>query len=436
MEQHLVSGVNLIEERAVAVLSRPLRLIKWVYSELRWFFRVLISAGDRFYWGNGFSRAASLAYTSLLSLIPVTTIGFGMLASYAASAQYIPELRQFIFRHYVPNPETVDRILGYFDQISPLISALNIPLLGFFVISAILLLNSIEYTLNEIWQVFEARTISHRVAIFCAIMVIAPILLLSTYYFVQLSYQHLQNEPGIDGYLSGVYKHLLPFLIDFVAFLCLYFLVPKAPVRMNSAAFGAFLTALLFGAAKAGFAIYIEHFASYEKVYGTLMTIPIFLFWLYLTWSIVLFGAECSYQAQYLPREGKLWKRTLLSIGDGSMLIAVQCLVIIAKNFMEGKALPGDIELCERLGCSSPVLKPTLDALAHAGIIARGDSGDMPLVLLRAPDTIKLHEISEALYKGRNSLHFPAQMKKLYACFQDGVNGNSNATLADIVNAS
>src|SRR5690606_13969023 len=113
--------------------------------------------------------------------------------------------------------------------------------------------------------------------------------------------------------------------------------------------------------AKEGYAVYIVRFSSYNAIYTTLAAIPISLFWLYIGWTVVLFGAELSYQAQYLPHQGKIWKRSVLSVGDARLLLAVQSLVIITRAFVRVGKLPNDIELAETLGCSTVVLKPALD---------------------------------------------------------------------------
>jgi len=188
--------------------------------------------------------------------------------------------------------------------------------------------------------------------------------------------------------------------------------------------FGGVLAAVLFGFAKIGFAHYIESFSQYNKVYGAIASIPVLLFWVYLAWSIVLYGAEVSYQAQYLPRRGKLWKRAVLSSGDGRMLLAVQALVQVSRAFNQGQKLPNDLELAEQLGCSCVILKPALDDLERVGILARGDSRAMPITLTRSPDKITLSEVRAAVLRDRESVYFPAAMERMFAAFTQGAKGH------------
>ncbi len=416
------------------IAETPKRAAEWLMDELKWLLRVLFSSVERFYWDNGFSKAASLAYTSLFSLVPFVTLGFGILASFALSQGYIAGVEQFIVNQFVPAPEVAKQLLTFLESAGRNATALGVPMLAFFIISSILLINHVEYALNETWQVFEPRPWVHRVGAFSAIILIAPVLALSAYVFVKL-----RLEPFLAGFqntfLHSLYNYLVPFFLIFAAFVCLYYMVPKAPVRIKSTVFGAFFTALLFLTAYAGFAVYIETNVTYDRMYGAISAVPIFLFWLYVFWTITLLGAEVTYQAQYLPRKGQIWRRSVHSVGDGKMVLAAQALIMIAKAFLEGKRMPDYLEIAERLGCSSVVLRPALDVLARAEIISLGNSREKLFTLMRSPDKITLQEISQVLFKGGSSMNFPAEMASLFKAFQKQ-NDPERVTLMDLVKSA
>lgn len=409
------------------ITSRARAATRAVVSEVRWLARVMISSADRFYWDNGFSKAAALAYTSLLSLVPLTVLCFGAFGSFIQTPEQAAAIQQFLFQQFLP-VETLTDVLEWVHRLSQNIRALNYVVITTLIVTSLLLLNSIEYVLNEVWQVYETRPITERLAIFCAIIVLVPFFAVSGYYTSSTV------EPFLAGYslLSTMYEDAVPFLIDFLAFAALYFLVPKAPVKLGPACLGAFTASVLFGMAKHWFAVYLVRFTRYDQLYGALAAFPIFLFWLYVSWSIVLVGAEISYQAQHLPRTGKLWKRSLMSVGDGAMLLAIQTLVMVVQAFRRGEKIPNELEIAEHIGCSSVVLKPTLDALSQAGIIMRGRGRDMPLLLMRSPESVTVAEIREAVFKKRSSMFLGAEMRRLYECFS--VDGDpKKVSLADLV---
>lgn len=419
------------------------KLADWFLSEIRWGVRVLLSSGDRFYWDNGFSKAASLAYTTLFSIVPMMVFGFGLLASLVLSdANLLPSVRDFIFSQFMPGLSGVELFLGDLTTSSQRILEMirfeeqtmstSVFMLVFLVVSCLLLINSIEYALNEVWQVHVPRTIPQRLSIFCTLLVLAPVFAISAFYANRAIGQQLHNTGAWAEALDSLYVQLLPFFIDFLAFTALYSLVPKTRVRMSSAVFGAFIAALLFDLAKWGFQLYILQYSSYEKVYGTIAAVLIFLFWLYLSWTIVLFGAELSYQAQHLPKYGKVWKRSVMAVGDGILLLSLQALVIVARAYSRGDKLPNELAIAESLGCSTVVLRPALQGLRRSGIISGAEGEDDPLALAKAPDRITLSEIRDALFRGRSAVHYPQELSialgKLAAA-----KSAETTTLADLI---
>ncbi len=411
-------------ESKLSLRERGLELLR----DLRWILRVFVSSCDRFYWDNGFSKAASLAYSSLLSLVPLTALCFGVLAVFLQTKDRMAEVQQFLFQQFMPGSTALQGLLPLMQQFSENLRTLNFVVLVTLVVTSVLLLNSIESALNQVWQVFEPRKLTDRLAIFCAIIVLIPFFAISGYY----------TSTQVDTFISGlgafsyIYEDTLPFVIDFLAFLALYYLIPKAPVNVVPACFGGVVASLLFGLAKHWFAFYLIRFANYERVYDAFAIIPIFLFWLYISWTIVLFGAEISYQAQHLPRSGTLWKRSLMSVGDGAMVLAVQTLVLITRAFVQREKIPNELEVAERLGCSSVVLKSSLDALEQAGLIMRGEGRDMPLLLMRSPESITVADVRDAIFKRRGAMYLGREVGRMYECFA-GRGDPKATTLNDLI---
>ena len=386
---------------------------KRIWEEIRWIARVIYSAADRFYWDDGFSKAASLAYTSLVSLVPFVALIFGIFAFFALSEEYVATVEQFIITKFVPAENVAEQLGDFLTNVRNNVSVFGLPMLAFFIVSSILLINSVEYALNETWQVFEARSWSHRIGAFSTIILVTPIMLLAVYVFTTLRLDSILETIGAEALhpvLHPLYNYAIPVLMLMVAFGFLYYMVPKAAVKFKSVIFGSIFSSVVFVCAYSCFAFYIERNASYEKLYGAISAIPIFLFWLYIVWAIVLLGAEVTYQAQYLPHRGKAWKRTVYSMGDGQVVLAVQALVVICKAFLDGTQIPDDIELAEKLGCSSTVLRPTLAKLAKADLITPIGRDEKQFTLLKAPDKIYLKDIKSVLFSERKNLRFSAEM--------------------------
>jgi DNA-binding IscR family transcriptional regulator len=102
------------------------------------------------------------------------------------------------------------------------------------------------------------------------------------------------------------------------------------------------------------------------------------------------------------------------------MLLAVQSLIVVGKAFSRGQKIPNELEIAEALGCSSLVLKSSLDSLERAGIIMRGDSRDMPLLLMKSPESISMAEVREAVFKKREAMFLVREISRMYDCFKGG----------------
>ena len=414
-----------VPETSTTSVTQLRERLAYLLVQVKWLSRVVLSSCDRFYWDNGFSRAASLAYSSLLSLVPLTALCFGVLAVFLGSTD---EVQTFLFKQFIPSTSALQELLPELQKFCDNIRNFNVLVLATLVVTSVLLLNSIEYALNQVWQVYEPRPLTDRLAIFCAIIVLIPFFAVSGYYTKIKSDSFFATFDTINR----VYEDILPFVIDLIAFGALYYLVPKAPVKLVPACFGASMAALLFGAAKHWFAVYVVQFASYNEVYVAFAAIPIFLFWLYISWSIVLFGAEVSYQAQHLPRSGTLWKRSLMAVGDGAMILAIQSLVLIMRAFQRGEKVPNELEIAEEIGCSSVVLKSSLDALEQSGMIMRGEGRDMPLLLMKSPETITVADVRDAIFKKRSGMFLGPELARMYAGFS-GSQEPKDLTLVDLI---
>jgi membrane protein len=100
-----------------------------------------------------------------------------------------------------------------------------------------------------------------------------------------------------EDYVSGIRTTLLgliPIVTSIIAFLLMYVMLPNRVVKVRHAFWGALLAAILFEISKSAFASYVTAFPSYQAIYGALAAIPILLLWIFLSWTIVLIGAELT----------------------------------------------------------------------------------------------------------------------------------------------
>lgn len=237
--------------------------------------------------------AGALAFTTLFALVPLITVVLGILAAFPVFAQWRDKITGFIFANFLP--ATGDVVQVYFTQFAD--NASKVTAIGILVLvfSAVSLMLSIEDAFNRIWRVTVARKAAARFAMYWTVLTLGPLLLVaalavSSYLFALPLLERADEEFSLKTRLLG----WLPFLIQWCGLSLAYVVIPNCSVRKSSAVIGALVTALVFEAAKRVFAGYISSGASYQEIYGALAIVPIFIFWIYLSWILVLLGASLT----------------------------------------------------------------------------------------------------------------------------------------------
>jgi membrane protein len=266
------------ESESQRVLQRHLRRLK----------RLTHHVWKHFQEDRCFEEAASLGYTSLLAMVPLFAVAFGIIAAFPVFNEWSENLQAFIFDNFMP--ATGQQIVPYLNTFLDSISSLTLPGTIMLIVTAIMLMVRIEVAFNRIWRVERSRTILNRVVMYWAVLTLGPILTAAA---VALSAQKVLVVLGMEGGIPPGVHRLGIFFLTWLVFSLFFVLVPYRRVRIKHALIGAFLSTVLFSFAKAGFVAYVSN-ANYKVIYGALATIPLFLFWLYIVWTVVLFGASLA----------------------------------------------------------------------------------------------------------------------------------------------
>ncbi|OJF69532.1 hypothetical protein BK026_12470 [Alteromonas sp. V450] len=238
--------------------------------------------------------AGHLAYVTLLSLVPFIMVTFTIMSAFPAFASVRSKLEHFIFNNFVPTAsDVVHKYMSDFVSNASQMSAIGILSL---LVVALLLISNVDKTLNRIWRTQSDRPIVYTFAIYWMVITLGPMLMGSSVvvssYLTGLAAFTEEYTPGLGTFLLS----LVPSGAAMLAFTILYMVVPNRRVYARHALAGALVATIAFEITKSGFALYVTNFPSYELIYGALAVIPILFFWVYLSWIIVLFGAEftCS----------------------------------------------------------------------------------------------------------------------------------------------
>ncbi len=252
-------------------------------------------------------HAAALAFSSLLALAPMAAIALSLFSLFSGFEQLGTSFEDFIYQFLVPTAS--DDLRTYFEQFAGQAGKLTLFGLVFFLLTALLLLATIEQSFNDIWRVKKGRNMTSRLTVYWALVSLGPFLMGGS---LTLSTYLLSLSGGAGENIHSFGLLLLPFLLETMAFWLLYLIMPNVRVSLVHGLVGALVASLLFEITKGLFKAYISNFANYDVVYGALSTLPILLIWVYLSWVVALIGAEvvAVLQERHLLeiKVGKLFK--------------------------------------------------------------------------------------------------------------------------------
>lgn len=331
-----------------------------------------------------FDEAASLSYTSLLSMVPLLAVVFGVASAFPVFQQWGEQIQSFVFTNFVP--ASGDQIQSYLAGFLESVGQLTLTGTVVLILTALLLMVRIDRTLNLIWRVPTARSLGNRMVMYWAVLTLGPLALGAG---IALSAQPVFEQVVLGASSHSNWREMGVFSLSWLAFTLMFLLVPNRRVRFSHAVIGAFLSALLFALAKSLFVTFVAN-ASFNVIYGALATIPIFLVWLYLVWIVVLLGASLAASlTTFNDRQvdwgwPKKWR----------FLFVYRMVGHLWKAQMGGNALSLE-QLLESLeGSTETDLANQLCLLLNAGLVTRSESGNW--LLSRDLATVSLLDLYHA----------------------------------------
>lgn len=301
-----------------------------------------------------------------------------------------------------------------------------------FIYAAIALGNSTEYLFNRIYDVPKKRPIHIRLAIHWSLITFGSgLLAMSLYMSAKVVDWFVAVGNGLVSEL--IISHLFSITASWVLLFLLYSLLPNTRVSLHAAAIGSLVGASLWEFAKFGFQIYVSEAVPYSAIYGSIGLIPLFLFWIYVTWVIILFGLILTYTLQSLS--GGLPLRMdldgeSLPTGDPDWMLPIMSEV--GHAFATGKPIDNQT-LADQIGLSSGVVHEITDKLLEASMLREvvGNGANAALTLARPAEQIKIAEILELAHRSRPTNSHPAwqTLANLKRAERDAA---SDKTLADL----
>jgi len=336
------------------------------YATTRRFVRLVI---DRFDDDRCVQVAGNLTFTTLLALVPMFTIAFTMFAAFPVFEDWANAFKIFLLTTLVP--EVGGKIITvYMQQFADNAAKLTAVGLMFLAVTALLLLASIERVFNGIWRARRPRTVVQRLVIYWTAITVGPLLIGASLSLT--SWLVAQSVPSVGSLeqLQEIVLRILPVFLNGAAFGLLYLMVPNRRVRVKDAFAGGVAAALMFELMKRAFALYLQMFPTYDLIYGTFATVPVFLLWMYLSWCVVLLGAVI---VAVLP-QWRLGEERTSARGDTAFFRALALIEVLdAARRRAAAPTAGELALSARM--LEDAADTLLDAMEVKGWVRRVEPG-------------------------------------------------------------
>ena len=240
-------------------------------------------------------HASSLTFVTLTSLVPILAVGFALMKGFGMGEDQLARLSQVEWVEQMPS-----QFQEFVSQVLEIVNTTNFTALGwiglaFFVLTAVLVLANIEKSFNRVWGVDKNRSLLRQITNYTSVLVLVPLLLgVAGGLRAQLVISQQFFEVDVNTWV----QNLISFCIMWLAIGFLYVFVPNTRVRVQPAAVSSFITTLIFLGWMRIFALVQMGVARNNMIYGAFSAVPVFMFWMYVTWVILLLGAEFTFALQ------------------------------------------------------------------------------------------------------------------------------------------
>jgi membrane protein len=335
-------------------------------------------------------RAAALTYISVFSLIPLLTVVLALLRSLHYE-EFQRRMRTAIYVALAPgfreeSSEFLERFLTPANSIA--IGSVGFVALLF---SAASLLRNIDGAVNEVWGIRRQRPIVIRALIYLGLLVLGPVFLAASFAGTGAVRALVVNA----GYSIAPQIVLLTTAsLAVTSMTLLYYWTPYAKVQVRSALAGGIVAGLGWVITKELYQQFAEQIFRYDKLWGSLSVVPLFLAWIHVSWLWVLSGARLSYAVEHASFRDSLW-----AFGNHPRaleLVATRVAMEATLAWVDGQPPPLAREMAQRLRVPESFVHDCIERMVNANLLIRGRKGGVQPA--RDPSDISLAEISSSIH--------------------------------------
>ena len=318
-------------------------------------------------------RASALTFYSILSIVPVVAMAFGIAKGFGFQEM----LENQLMEKFSGQEDVMIRVVDFAHSLLENTKGGMIVGIGIIVLlwTVIKLLAHIEGSFNDIWEVKKSRSYGRKFSDYLSIMLISPLLIImssSATVFITTKIALITEKVALIGMFSPMIffmLKLIPYCLVWILFIFTYILMPNTKVNFSAGFIGGIIAGTIFQAAQLAYILFQVGVAKYNAIYGSFAALPLFLIWMQLSWLIVLFGAEISFSYQYVDTYE--FEPDLRQISPAfKRLLTLQVANRVISTFSKGKMPLTASNLSQALEIPIRLVQQLLDELVESEIFS------------------------------------------------------------------
>jgi membrane protein len=316
-------------------------------------------------------RAMSLVYTTLLSVVPLIAFSFSVLQGLGVHNQLQPFLYDFLEPLGEQGAVITTQVIELVDNVKG--GVLGGISLAFFIYTAVSMVQKMEESFNYVWYVAKRRSFARRLTEYTIVLLIGPVIIVVALGMIaslrsNTIIQFFLTNEALGPILVATNK-LTPYLLVTGVFTFLYMYMPNTKVRFKAAIIGGLVGGFMWASLSAIFATVVVFSSGKQAIYAGFAVAIFTLFWLYLNWLVLLFGAQLAYYIQN-PAFLRIGRREPRLSNAMSERLALNIMLYVGRAFRDPEKSVTAAEISDEMHMPSITLIPVLQALEEGGLLA------------------------------------------------------------------
>ena len=335
--------------------------------------RIVVLSAQRFDKDDCLFRASALTFYSLLSIVPILAMAFGLAKGFG----FEKSLERQLFQTFQGQEDVVLRVMDFARSLletakGGVIAGVGVVLLFWTIIRV---LGNIENAFNHIWGIKKPRSFSRKISDYLSAMLVCPVLWIvssTVTVVIKSEAQLVVRKIALLGVISPAIfftLRLLPYCVIWILFTFVYMFMPNTKIKFASGIFAGIVAGTVYQIFQVVYISFQIGVAKYSAIYGSFAALPLFLVWLQLSWMIVLFGAELSFAHQNVETYEFEPDCSALSYGF-KRLLTLRVAHLVVKDFSQGNKPLTAVQIANILEIPIRLVREILYELLRSGIVS------------------------------------------------------------------